>query len=259
MNDLLCSPLLSAADEFQVSPSWQGPQAGYTFTTGTQGTGYYKDKTPQPAQAAAAPQQPTAAASQPGTRGTASAATPAASQSRPQAAGGAAAAARRAAVQQHHQQQEAVKKLPVQVPAVNVAAPKPQLMGHGQEVSEGGLRGVGAQFIRTSNRAYCCVCQELLLCAIVTATAQCISLVFSVTHNTAAAPAPTLKLQKLHSSQLVPSRKQFFSLQPHDVLPVEEPTPCAKRWDGMCGKGAWMSLTVAHMVALHDDTAAKHV
>lgn len=155
-------PLHPTADVFQASLSWQGPRAGFVFTTGEHGTGYYKDTAP-PAPAAAAPAaaQPAKAASVAQPAAAVAAAKPtqanrqdsgvsAASTASP-AAAAAAAAQRRAsaaqqqqpqqpqkvqqkAPQQQQQQQQPARRPPLQTPKVSVAAVKPQLTAYGQEV-----------------------------------------------------------------------------------------------------------------------------
>lgn len=120
-----------AVDEFKPSTGWQGPRAGFVFTTGTHGTGYYKDKAPQSVTAAAPP--PAVVSREPSSKATTSSA--AASQARPVAAGRAAATLRKVAA--HHQQQPGVSKAQLKVPSVTVAAPMRQLVDQGQQV--GGL------------------------------------------------------------------------------------------------------------------------
>lgn len=150
----------NAADQFQASLVWQGARPGFAFTTGQHGTGYYKDVPPQPAAeaapaaqpAATKPQAPAAAAApapQPAkapavtaagkpaaARPSSSTASGAQSQAGSAAAAAGAAAASRAAQQQRQQpqQQPAPAKRQVQLPAVKVAAPVPQLRDQGQEV-----------------------------------------------------------------------------------------------------------------------------
>lgn len=126
----------AAADSFQPSISWQGPQPGFIFTTGPQGTGYYKDIAPQQAAGVSAPAPTVAAAAAKFavTRGVTSTAT---SMARSAAAPApAAAAVRKSAgqVQQQQQQQQQARRPQLQVPSAKVAAPKPQLVGQGQEV-----------------------------------------------------------------------------------------------------------------------------
>jgi hypothetical protein len=143
---LLRTVPLQAADQFQPSPVFQGPRPGFVYTTGQHGTGYYKDTPPPIAPAAAAPQQaaapPAAAAAKQrpaaagsDSRGGSAVSGAAASHARqsPAAAAAAGAAARRAAAAAAAQP-KVPRKVELQLPAVKVAAPKPQLVGQGQEV-----------------------------------------------------------------------------------------------------------------------------
>jgi hypothetical protein len=145
-----------AADQFQPSVVFQGARPGFVYTTGQHGTGYYKE-TARPAApaAAAAPKQaaakPVAAATAAApkqrpagagseSQGGSAVSGAAASQARQSPAAAAAGAAARRAAAAAALQPKVQRKVELQLPAVHVAAPKPQLVGQGQEVRR--LQGI---------------------------------------------------------------------------------------------------------------------